>query len=213
MLDDDNLFIDDDMPVSNTVSKFFDKIVYNVLCKRRHKNVSDDLFFTNVKDHETILHGSWRAIYNTRHREYCEYRDRLQGAERHNTSRYLLPSDFLKEEDISQIMAKMVENCPWVKEDWVFSLHTKVVAELLEIDYNETLILNLALALPTMDYSHRDIFERMMYNEDFRIPSRCYSVLFGIPENNISAVYVTKGFTRHRSNPFGCFHKSISNKR
>ena len=208
MLDDDDLFIDDDdMPVSNSVSKFLDKIVYNVLCKRRHKNVSDDLFFNNVKDHETILHGSWRAIYNARYREYREYRDSLQGVERDSISRYFLPSDFLKEDDISQIMAKMVETCPWVKEEWVLSPHTKVVAELLDIDYNETLILNLALALPTMDYSHRDIFERMMYNEDFRIPSRCYSVLLGIPENNIqkslNGFLMSSGFLVASTSPKG----------
>jgi SpoVK/Ycf46/Vps4 family AAA+-type ATPase len=184
--DDDELFFDDDdMPVTNSVSKFLDKIIYNVLCKRKHKNVSDDLFFNNVKDHESVLTGTWRAIFNTKYREYREYRESLSGADRDNVSRYFLPSDFLTEEDAAHIMQKMVENCPWVKEAWVLSPHTKVVADLLDIDHNETIILNLALAIPTLDYGHRDIFERMMYNEDFRVPSRCYSVLFGIPENQM----------------------------
>ena len=210
MIDDDEDFYDDEdtsAPLTDTVSKFFDKIIYNVLCKRRHKNVSDDVFFSHVKDHNLILTGSWRTIYNAKYREYREYRETLQGPDRDNMSRYFLPSDFLKEEDFLEIMSKIVEDCPWVKAPWQLSNHTKVVADLLDIDEYETVILNLSLAIPSMDYSHRDIFERMMYNEDFRVPSRCYSVLLDVPENTIqkslTGFLMNSGFLTQSTSPKG----------
>ena len=206
-LNDDEDFLDDDVPATNSVAKFLDKIVYNVLCRRRAKNISDDLFFNNVKDHECVLTGSWRTLYNARYREYREYREKLQGADRDNMSRYLLPSDFLKEEDLTQIMEKMVEDCPWVKEDWTISPHTRVVADLLDIDANELLILNLALALPNLDYNHRDLFDRMMYNEEYRVPSRCYSALFNVPEpaitKSLNGFLMSSGFLVASSVPKG----------
>lgn len=125
------------------------------------------------------LHGQWVNDYN---QMWKEYKDSLP----EDSNKYITPQKFLNETHISAFVKSIEEEHPYIMGDWPLLGNSTTLAEILDLNHLETLILNLAMINTVgMGYDARSCIAKFNYSEDNKDPVRFYARCFNVPESDV----------------------------
>ena len=155
------------------------RIVLNLL-RTWKPEFSEDNFLMEVVYRPGDLHGDWQEEYGKLRKAYV---DSLGDA----SAKYITPQKFLDETHIASFVKSIEEQHPYlVNEPWKLHDNTRVLAEVLELNEAETLILDLSLRLSIgIGYEVRNALSKFNYDDEAKDPVRFYSRIFELPEADI----------------------------
>lgn len=126
------------------------------------------------------LHGEWVQRYNELRAAYIEEQGKESG-------KYITPHKFLDDSHINEFVKSIEAEHPYLVEgDWKIGDNAKVLAEMLDLDRVETLLLDLSIRNTIgISYECRNAISKYNYCDEAKDPVRFYSRIFELQEADV----------------------------
>lgn len=158
--------------------QFTARIVYNLL-KTWKPSFTEDNFLMEVVYRPGDLQGKWV-------KDYCELRN-AYSEEIKDSNKYITPHKFLNEEHIAGFIKSIDEELPLItNQGWILHQNTQVLADMLDLNEVETLILDLSIRNTVgISYDVRSAVGKFSYAEEAKNPVQFYARCFDVPEAEV----------------------------
>lgn len=159
--------------------QFVSRIVLNLL-RTWKPTFTEDNFLMELAYRPGDLHGDWVKLYTDLRNAYVEE----MGKE---STKYVTPHKFMDESHIDLFVKAIEAEHPYLMgSDWQLHDNTKVLAEILELDRVETLILDLSIRNTIgISYETRNAIGKFNYCEEAKDPIRFYARVFDVQESEV----------------------------
>lgn len=131
--------------------------------------------FTNTEWHEDIL------LKKAAHKSKRKSKNKLL----EEFDFPLAPDEYLVQKDIDGVIDKIMKSYPEYSLPFAITANTKMLAELLELNEVETLILQFAIHVYNPPYPWENILGTIGHTGKFDDPVYFYSMMFGIEESEV----------------------------
>lgn len=158
---------------------FVSRVVLNLL-RTWKPTFTEDNFLMELVYRSGDLHGDWVKLYTDLRNAYVEE----MGKE---STKYVTPHKFMDESHIDLFVKSIEAEHPYLMEnDWRLHDNTKVLADILELDRVETLILDLSIRNTIgISYETRNAIAKFNYCDEAKNPVLFYARIFDVPESEV----------------------------
>jgi SpoVK/Ycf46/Vps4 family AAA+-type ATPase len=179
-------------------NRFYNKMIYN-LVRAWTAHTHQDSAIEQAMDRHLMYVGNledgsenenqWWTIITTRRNEWMA----TLSPEKAEFASYASFKKYMTIDDMQAAAARMAELFPEVLEPFELLENSVALADLLDLNEHEAVILDLAIRLrQSLPYGYNYVFDKFGHHMDMKDPVQRYNILLGIPSQDMEKI--VKGF-------------------
>jgi transitional endoplasmic reticulum ATPase len=171
---------------------FYNKIFYNLVRKWEGRGFQDTVIQNGMSRNimmDDPLSKQWCDLINQRRTEWVE----TLPEDKKEYAGYASLKTYMSKEDMAKVAATMAEAHPYLLEPFELTSNTKALADLLDLNEYEAVVLDLAIRYrQSVEWSYTHTFDVLGLRPDMKEISKRYNILLDIPIEEMEKM--EKGF-------------------